>query len=118
MKNICCVIHSPPYRQQRGQSALDFILAASNMTSQISVIFFQAGVWQIVRNQQPDCIGLKNYTAGFAALPLYDITQIYVHADALAQRKLNQDALLLTTQSLDTPALQALLQQQHCVVYF
>jgi len=51
------------------------------------------GVYQLTNNQSTDDIGMKNFSKTYAALGDYDINQIYVCNDSLAERGLTADDL-------------------------
>ncbi|MCC2615751.1 sulfurtransferase complex subunit TusC [Aestuariibacter halophilus] len=72
------VFTAPPFGNARGQDALDVALAAGSFGQDVALFFTGAGVLQLVKGQSPDCIGAKNYTKTFAALPFYDVEDIYV----------------------------------------
>lgn len=115
---LCCLIHTAPYHSSRTAEALDFILAASTMTEQLSVIFINNGIWQLLQRQQPDHIKLKAYTRGFAALPEFGIDNIYLDDSALVQSQLKLDDLFIQPTVLTTAAIQHHLTQQDYIFHF
>lgn len=49
-------------------------------------------MFQLLAGQQPQAILARDYIATFKVLPLYDIETLYVCADSLAARGLDEDA--------------------------
>jgi len=109
-KKILFVFRQPPIGSAKAQEALDILLMASTRQHSISVVFIGDGVWQLKTQQA------KNFTAAYKALPLYDVTQIYVDQLALQERCLTQSDLTLTVTLLDNKAI-AKLMQQHDVIF-
>ena len=93
-KSICIVFNKAPYGSQAGRELLDIALMAAAFEMPITAIFIGQGVYQLLNNQQPDILNIKNHSATFKALPLYDIEQILVDQNALHQFNLKQDDLL------------------------
>ena len=93
-KSICIIFNKAPYGSQAGRELLDIALMAAAFEMPITAIFIDQGVYQLLRNQQPDILNIKNHTATFKALPLYDIEEILVDQGAMQQLRLKQDDLL------------------------
>lgn len=93
-KSICIVFNKAPYGSQAGRELLDIALMAAAFEMPITAIFSGQGVYQLLNNQQPDILHIKNHSATFKALPLYDIEEILVDQNALQQLNLKQGDLL------------------------
>ncbi len=93
-KSICIVFNKAPYGSQAGRELLDIALMAAAFDMPITAIFIGQGVYQLLNNQQPDILYIKNHSATFKALPLYDIEQIFVEQNALHKFNLQQEDLL------------------------
>ena len=96
MTSIAIINTHAPYGTANGQEALDLVLAAGSFGQRVGLFFIDDGVFQLVANQQPDSIEHKNYSKTFGALTFYDIEEIYVCADSMAERGLNTSRLHFT----------------------
>ena len=109
---------SAPFGNQAGQESLDFVMAASNFGQQISVFFVDDGVFQLLSEQLPQSIEHKDYSKTFAALPFYDIDDIYVCADSLAQRNMSKSALSIECEVVSGARLNTLLASCQTLLRF
>jgi len=103
-----------PYADDRAQELLDTLLVAASFGAQVSVLFQDDGVWQLLPGQNGAALGRKSLGAQLEALPLFEVDHIYTDAVSLAERGLagndqSSKDLLLPAQALDAPALAALL---------
>ena len=57
------------------------------------------GVLQLLKEQQPAAILQRHYAPTFKMLELYDIEEVYVCADSLAERGVTVDDLLIPVES-------------------
>jgi tRNA 2-thiouridine synthesizing protein C len=118
-KKILFVFRQLPQGSAKAQEALDILLMASTQQHIISVVFIDDGVWQL-KTQQAEMIASKgkNFTAAYKALPLYDVTQIFVDKTSLQQRQLQPTELTTAATILDAPEIAALMQQQDIIYNF
>ena len=93
-KSICIVFNKAPYGSQAGRELLDIALMAAAFEMPITAVFVGQGIYQLLNNQQPDILNIKNHSATFKALPLYDIEQILVEQSSLQQLNLKRNDLL------------------------
>ncbi|MBP2837397.1 sulfurtransferase complex subunit TusC [Dickeya parazeae] len=91
MKRVAFVFTQPPHGSSSGREGLDALLAMSALTEDIGVFFIADGIFQLLPNQQPERILMRNYIATFGVLPLYDIERCYVCEASLRQRGLSVD---------------------------
>ena len=70
-------------------------MAMSNFGQLLSVFFIGDGVYQLVNNQTPQHIARKHFTKGLAALPFYDVDNIFVCQQSLEQRGMHAEQLSL-----------------------
>lgn len=81
--SVLAVIRHSPYGSSIARSALDIVLAAGAFEQPVAVLFYGAGVLQLMPNQHGEALGTKSLSKQLAALPLYDIDRIYAEADAM-----------------------------------
>ncbi len=119
MRKILFISRKPPYGSSQPREALDALLAASAYDQQLSLLFMDDGVFQLMRNQNTAYIYQKNMASSLQALELYGIENIYCHENSLTQRGLNQDDLILNTIKLiDNRAANQLMSQQDQLISF
>lgn len=95
MKPIAFITRHAPHGSAHGREGLDALLATSALTDDLALFFIGDGVYQLLVNQQPDGIGQRHYAPTFRMLELYDIEQVYVCADSLAERGLVPASLIV-----------------------
>ncbi|MEH0873844.1 sulfurtransferase complex subunit TusC [Pectobacterium cacticida] len=91
MKRVAFVFTHSPHGSASGREGLDALLAMSALTEEIGVFFVGDGILQLLPQQQPDRILMRNYIATFGVLPLYDIDCCYLCETSVRQRGLPID---------------------------
>ncbi len=118
-KKLLIISRQPPYGSTRAREALDVALVAATYDQDVSLVFMDDGVFQLIRHQQPSVIAQKNLAANLSALPLYGVEKIYVHCESLALRQLAPEDLMLNEiQLVDNQALQCILKEQDQLLSF
>jgi tRNA 2-thiouridine synthesizing protein C len=117
-KRILIVYRRPPYGESFAREALDVAMAGAAFDQSVALLFLGAGVAVLAKNQQSDGIQEKSLEKQFAALPLYDVNELYVDADALRQYHFSDTDLSLPAQLLDTHAITQLLERSDIVLNF
>ncbi len=74
--------------------SLEVVLIAAAFDQDVSLAFIDDGVYQIVKGQNTDSIGMKNFSKTFHALGDYDINKLYVSAESLKERGLTKDDIM------------------------
>lgn len=97
MKRIAFVFTTMPHGNASGREGLDALLATSALTDEIEVFFIADGVFQLLTNQQPKAILVRDYIATFKILPLYDIENIYLCRESLQERGLSEMSEFVVT---------------------
>jgi tRNA 2-thiouridine synthesizing protein C len=118
-KKILFVSRHAPYGSSLAKDALDAILAASAYEQQLSLLFMDDGIFQLLSNQSPIDIAQKSFAAILPVLPLYEINSIYVHYESLVKRQITINELVLDcVQIIDSTAVCSLLAQQDQLLSF
>jgi tRNA 2-thiouridine synthesizing protein C len=112
------VCRRPPYGSSLAREALDVALAAAAFDQPVAMLFLGDGVLQLLSQQKADAIEQKPLDKQLGALPLYDIDQLYVDAEALRERKLLLVDLALPAQPLSVAEITALLAGHDVVLGF
>lgn len=92
-KKFVYVNRKAPYGTVYALESLEVVLIAAAFEQEVQLIFMDDGVYQLTNGQSTDGIGMKNFSKTYAALGDYDINQVYVCNDSLAERGLTADDL-------------------------
>lgn len=114
-KVLTFISRRAPYGQGNAKALLDMVLSAAVFDQQVNYVFMDDGVQQLRRGQDPAAIDAKNLSAAFSALPLYDVTNIYVDAESLQRRGLTPDQLVIDTIACDGDKIAELIRQSDVV---
>lgn len=88
MKNIAFVFSHVPYGTSLSKEGLDSVLSISMINPNVSIFFIGDGVFQLMKNQNPEHILLNNYVSSFGILPFFGINQLYYCKESLIERGL------------------------------
>ena len=100
MHKIAFICRRGPHGTAAGREGLDALLATSAMTESLALCLIGDGVLQLLREQQPQAILQRHYAPTFKLLELYDIEEVYVCTDSLAERGLTVADLLIPVTGL------------------
>ncbi len=116
MKKLMCVINQPPYANSHVLELLETAMVAAVFDMQVSLLFCDEGLWSLLKTQNADPLGQRTLSKVLLALPDYDVSSIYVCADAMQDRQLNADSLVLNATPLDKSAQAELMSGQDVVM--
>ncbi len=112
-KKLLFISRHAPYGSSLAKDALDAVLASSAYDQQLSLLFMDDGVFQLLKNQLSTEIAQKSFSSLLPVLPLYEINSIYVHYESLEKRQITINELVLdSVQIIDSAAICSLLAQQ------
>lgn len=118
-KKILFITRHAPYGTSIAREALDAVLTTAAYDQDLSLLFIDDGVFQLLPNQQASAIGQKSFASMLPALPLYEVENIFVHLDSLQTRGISKNELLLNSvQIIDSNTVSALLAQQDHLLSF
>lgn len=80
--------HSP-YGSSLAKAAVDIALATAAFEQEVDLLFAGEGVLQLLPDQDSQGHGKKNIGRQLASLPMYDINQVYVDAEAASRYQLD-----------------------------
>lgn len=118
MNRIGFVFQSSPHSTTKGREGLDAILAASAYSEDIQIFFIGDGVFQLLKNQQPEVVLSRDYIAGFKMLSLYDLDEVFVCETALSNRGLRGENLLIDVDIIENKKINEKLSQCAQVMVF
>ncbi|ABV36743.1 DsrE family protein [Shewanella sediminis HAW-EB3] len=85
MKKVAILFRRAPHGSPHGREALDLALLSASFEQEVSLIFVDDGVLNLVKDQQPERVGAKDYIATFGALPLYDVETVLACEESLVE---------------------------------
>ena len=118
VKRIAYLNRRAPYGTAYAFEALESVLAAAAFEQEVALIFTDDGVYQLLDNQNPNVIDMKNPAKAYLALEGYDIERIYISKKALEERGLSADDLVIPVEVLSDIEIAELLSQQDAVLSF
>ncbi|TCT18884.1 sulfurtransferase complex subunit TusC [Thiobaca trueperi] len=83
-----------PYGSIHAWEALEVVLIGAAFDQDVSVLFLDDGVCQLIKGQDTKGIGMKNFSPTYRTLGDYDIRKIYVDRVSLERRGLTPDDLI------------------------
>ncbi|UJF19200.1 sulfurtransferase complex subunit TusC [Vibrio sp. SS-MA-C1-2] len=89
------IFTSAPHGITSGREGLDAVLATSAYSENIGLLFLGDGIFQLLKQQDPEKILSRDYISLFKMLELYDVEQLYVCQQSLDERGIDQQDLLV-----------------------
>jgi len=117
-KSFLIVNRKAPFGSTFAKEALDVGLIAAAFGQQLSLLFMDDGVYQLLKNQDSSDINQKNSSQTLPMLEMYDVKDIYVEAESLQARNLNAEDLLIPVEIIDRETTSELLEQQDILLNF
>lgn len=118
-KKILLVSRHAPYGSSLAREAIDVALAAAIYDQDLSMLFMDDGIFQLLKNQNAQEIQQKDISSILSALTFYDIENIYLHKESLEQRQIALDELIIEELcELNNAEVASLLSQQDHILSF
>jgi tRNA 2-thiouridine synthesizing protein C len=118
MKKFMFVNRKAPYGTIYALESLEVVLITATFDQDVSLVFIDDGVYELVKGQQTKELGIKNFSPSYRALEGYDVEKLYVDADSLAARGLAEKDLLVPVEVLNSQQMAELMAQQDVVLSF
>ena len=93
VKKFLYVNRKAPYGTIYAWESLEVVLIGAAFDQGVALAFIDDGVYQLVKGQDTNEIGMKNFSPTYSALGDYDINKIYVEKESLEARGLTIDDL-------------------------
>ena len=88
VKKFMYMNRKAPYGTIYALESLEVVLIAAAFDQDVSLVFADDGVYQLMKGQNTEEIGMKNFSPVYAALGDYDIKKIYIEKESLQERGL------------------------------
>jgi len=93
VKKFCFLNRKAPYGTVYAWESLEVVLISAAFDQDVSLVFADDGVYQLVKGQDTTGLGIKNFSPTYSALGDYDIKKIYIEKESLDARGLTLDDL-------------------------
>ncbi len=118
IKKVMFVNRKAPYGTIYALESLEVVLIAATFDQDVSLVFMDDGVYELLKGQNTKAIGIKNFSPTYRALDGYDVEKLYVERESLAARGISEDQLLVDVEVLGSVQMGELMAQQDVVLSF
>ena len=118
IKKFMFVNRKAPYGTVYALEGLEVVLISAAFDQDVSMVFIDDGVYELVKGQQTKAIDMKNFSPAYRALEGYDIEKLYVDEESLKARGLTTERLLVPVEVLNSAQMAELMDQQDVVISF
>lgn len=118
VKKFMFVNRKAPYGTVYALEALEVVLISAAFDQDVSMVFVDDGIYELVKGQNTKATGMKNFSPAYRALEGYDIEKLYVDGESLEARGLTTENLLVPVEVLNTAQMAELMDQQDVVISF
>jgi tRNA 2-thiouridine synthesizing protein C len=117
-KSVLFVFMSSPQHGTCARDGIDALLAYAAFEQPAGVLFMDEGVWQLLPAQMPELAGRKSVAKSLAALPMYDVNEVFVHRPSVERRGIGCDGLAINATFIDDEQMRSLLRTYSVVMRF
>lgn len=89
IKKFMYVNRKSPYGTIYALESLEVVLITAAFDQDVSLTFTDDGVYQLMKNQNTEGIGMKNFSSTYSALGDYEIKKVYIDKESLEERGLS-----------------------------
>ncbi len=118
IKKFMFVNRKAPYGTIYALEGLEVVLISAAFDQDVSLVFLDDGIYQLVKGQHTKAIDVKNFSPTYRALEGYDIEKLYVEKESLEARNLTVDNLIVPVEVLTSAEMAALMTEQDVVISF
>lgn len=118
MKKFMFVNRRPPYGSIYALESLEVVLITATFDQDVSLVFIDDGVYELVKGQNTKAIGIKNHSPTYRALDGYDVDKLYVERESMQARGLTEADLLVDVEVLSSAEVADLMAEQDVVLTF
>jgi len=118
IKKFMYVNRKAPYGSIYALESLEVVLIGAAFDQDVSLAFIDDGVYQLMKGQKTEGIGMKNFSPTYRALEMYDVEKLYVEKASMDARGLTEDDLIVPVEVVDGAAMADLMEDQDVVLSF
>lgn len=113
--SITFISRSAPYGSNRANMCLDMALASAVFEQDVSYVFLDDGVYQLLKGQDGSAIQSKTLGNALEALALYGIEKVYADQQSLKKRGIDAAELLAGMLIIDSATVSKLIESSDTV---
>lgn len=113
--SITFISRSAPYGRNKANLCLDMALASAVFEQDVSYVFMDDGVYQLLKGQDGTAIDTKTLGNALETLSLYGVENVFADQQSLAQRDIDAQELLPGLQLIDSEAVAELIEKSDTV---
>ena len=118
VKKFMFVNRKAPYGTIHALESLEVVLIAATFDQDVSLVFVDDGVYELLKGQNSKAIGIKNFSPTYRALEGYDVEKLYVERESLEARGIKEEQLLVPVQVVSAKEMAELMEAQDVVIAF
>jgi len=118
VKKFMYVNRKAPHGTVYALESLEVVLIGAAFEQDVSVVFIDDGVFEIVKGQVTTEVEMKNFSNTYKALEMYDVEKLYVSKDSLEERGLSEDDLIVDVEVKTAAEIAALMEEQDVILSF
>ena len=118
IKKVMFVNRKAPYGTIYALESLEVVLITATFDQDVSLVFLDDGVYELLKGQNTKAIGIKNFSPTYRALDGYDVEKLYVERESMAARGLTEADLLVPVEVLSSAEMADLMAEQDVVLSF
>lgn len=118
MNKYLLMLQQAPFADSQALEALELALALAAFAQPVTLLFMDAGVLQLMSNQQAEAITHKTFTKAFAGLELFDISAVYADQAALQQYRLTSSELRISPTPISSTQIAELIAEHDIILSF
>lgn len=118
VKKFMYVNRRAPHGTIYAQECLEVVLIGAAFDQDVSIVFMDDGVYQILKGQDTSAIGTKNFSKTFRALEMYDVEKLYVEKESMEARGITAEDLNVPVEVKTSEEIGRLMEQQNVILSF
>jgi tRNA 2-thiouridine synthesizing protein C len=118
IKKVMFVNRKAPYGTIYALESLEVVLITATFDQDVSLVFLDDGVYELLKGQNTKAIGIKNFSPTYRALDGYDVEKLYVERESLEARGIDESQLLVDVEVMSSAEMGELMAQQDVVLSF
>ncbi|NIM73376.1 MAG: sulfurtransferase complex subunit TusC [Gammaproteobacteria bacterium] len=118
VKKFMYVNRRAPHGTIYAQESLEVVLIGAAFDQDVSLVFIDDGVYQILKDQDTGGIGTKNFSKTYRALEMYDVEKLYVERESMQARGVTENDFNVPVEVKTAEEIGRLMDEQDIVLTF
>jgi tRNA 2-thiouridine synthesizing protein C len=118
IKKFLYMNRKAPYGTVYALESLEVVLIGAAFEQDVSMVFMDDGVFDIVKGQDTASVDMKNFSPTYRALEMYDVEKLYVEQESLSARGLTEEDLIVPVEVMSSSEIRDLMETQDVILSF